>query len=59
MANDDVVTPADLERELGVPAKQIRVLLRAEYGRLAEQGETRWELTDEQVAQVRRALGRG
>lgn len=59
MANDDVVTPADLERELGVPAKQIRDLLRAEYGRLAEQGETRWELTDDQVSHVRRALGRG
>lgn len=58
MAND-LVTPSDLECELDVPAKRIRVILRAEYGLLAERGDTRWELNEEQVAHVRHALGRG
>ncbi|WP_157446653.1 hypothetical protein [Cellulosimicrobium sp. TH-20] len=55
----DPVTPADLERELGVSARKIRDVLRAEYGLLAERGDTRWELTAEQADSVRRALGRG
>ena len=58
MGNDEV-TPADLARELGVPAKKIRDVLRAEYGVLAERDETRWELTAEQVSHVRRAVGHG
>lgn len=58
MAND-VVTPADLARELGAPAKKVRDILRAEYGVLAERDETRWELTDEQVSHVRCATGNG
>ena len=55
----DVVTPADLARDLGVPAKQIRDVLRARDGLLAERGETRWELTPEQVEHVRAAFDRG
>ncbi|MDO8148827.1 MULTISPECIES: hypothetical protein [Isoptericola] len=57
--DSEPMTPADLERELGVPAQQIRNVLRAEYGLLAERGEIRWELTPEQVAHVRRAFQRG
>ncbi|MCM3662098.1 hypothetical protein M3148_14025 [Georgenia satyanarayanai] len=44
--------------ELDVPAKRIRDVLRAGYGLLAERGENRWRLSDDQVAHVRRAFGR-
>lgn len=51
---DDLMTPADLARELERSDKEIRAFLRAEYGRLAERGEVRWHLTPAQVAAVRR-----
>ncbi|WP_194165140.1 hypothetical protein [Pseudactinotalea sp. HY160] len=49
---DEVITPADLARELGVLAKRIRVVLREAYGKLPP-GVTRWKLTPEQVSHVR------
>ncbi|WP_168210112.1 hypothetical protein [Oerskovia sp. KBS0722] len=55
---DDVVTPQDLARELGRTDREIRVFLRAEFGRLAERGETRWQLTPEQAAAVRGRFAR-
>ncbi|WP_170963657.1 hypothetical protein [Cellulosimicrobium cellulans] len=56
--SEDVVTPADLGRTLGVSPKKIRDVLRARYGRLTEHGATRWHLTAEQIDYVRRALSR-
>ncbi|GAA4688803.1 hypothetical protein [Promicromonospora umidemergens] len=58
--SDDVVTPADLARKLGLSPKTVRAWLRAEYNTLDSRGsEARWHLTDEQVAHVqRRAAGR-
>lgn len=41
----DPITPADLERELGVSVKRIRRFLRAEYGKLNRSVTPRWELT--------------
>lgn len=55
--SEDVVTPADLARTLGVSPKKIRHVLRAKYGRLTEHGATRWHLTAEQIDYVRRVLG--
>lgn len=48
----DVVTPADLARELGVTQKRIRAFLRSGWGTL-DNWTTRWQLTDEQVRAVR------
>lgn len=58
MSNDAVVTPADLARELGVTPQQVRIILRAEYGTLPA-GESRWQLTDVQIAHVRAVVARG
>ncbi|MGB3910245.1 MAG: hypothetical protein WBL06_07225 [Pseudolysinimonas sp.] len=57
MAFDDV-TPADLARELGIDAKRIRVFLRATYGKLNRSVESRWKLTPDQGASVRRHFAR-
>lgn len=51
-------TPAELSRELGVSDKWIRAALRQRYGRVAERGENRWRLNDEQVRYVRERLRR-
>ncbi|MGO4784376.1 hypothetical protein [Cryobacterium sp. W22_MBD10_FK3] len=50
---DDLRTPADLSRELGIGQRPIRVFLRREYGTL-NPPETRWLLTDERASAVRR-----
>jgi hypothetical protein len=52
------VTPAELARELRVTAKRVRSILRAEYGTLPA-AESRWHLTDAQVAHVRAVVARG
>ncbi|QGH70581.1 hypothetical protein [Pseudactinotalea sp. HY158] len=49
---DEETTPAGLARELGVPAKRIRAVLRTAYGKLPP-GVTRWKLTPEQVSHIR------
>ena len=49
------LTPAQLALDLGVTAKRVRDVLRARYGVLPPT-ETRWRLTDEQVAHVRAEL---
>jgi hypothetical protein len=41
MDENDQITPADLERELGVNQRRIRRYLRSQYGKLPP-GETRW-----------------
>ncbi|HBS76227.1 MAG TPA: hypothetical protein DEB55_17875 [Microbacterium sp.] len=46
------LTPAELARELSVPAKRIRSYLRSEYGRL-KFPETRWHLDAAQANDVR------
>ncbi|MES1212066.1 MAG: hypothetical protein ABUT11_00815 [Leifsonia sp.] len=51
----DLLTPADLSRELGVSQRRIRDFLRKEYGKL-EAFETRWQLDSTQVETVRRAF---
>ncbi|KZM34563.1 hypothetical protein [Oerskovia enterophila] len=51
MADDDV-TPADLARELGRTAPQIRRVLRRKYGTLVAP-EDRWHLTPAQVEFVK------
>ena len=52
--SDDVVTPADLARDLGLSSKAVRAWLRDEYGTLISRGESRWRLTSDQVVFVRR-----
>jgi hypothetical protein len=57
--SDDVVTPADLARDLALSPKTVRAWLRHEYDTLDSRDELRWRLTSEQVAFVRRrAAGR-
>ncbi|WP_438853911.1 DUF6998 domain-containing protein [Agromyces sp. M3QZ16-3] len=48
----DVVTPAELARELGVTQKRIRAFLRSGWGTL-DSWTTRWQPTDQQVSAVR------
>jgi hypothetical protein len=48
----DIVTPANLSRELGVIPQRIRAYLRERYGKLPPH-ETRWLLTEQQAADVR------
>lgn len=50
---DDLITPQELSKELGVSAKAVREYLRSEYGLLAKCQLTRWELTGEEAARVR------
>lgn len=50
---DDIATPRELAKELGISAKRIRTHLLAEYGLLEERNLTRWELTTEEAALVR------
>ncbi len=49
---NDLITPNDLARELGVSAKTIRDYLRSKYGTLPS-FETRWHLTESQASDVR------
>lgn len=58
MSDDATVTPSDLARDLRVTPKRVRDILRARYGTLPA-GESRWHLTDDQVAHVRAVVGRG
>lgn len=51
------MTPAELARELRVTPKRVRDVLRARYGTLPA-GESRWHLSDEQIAHVRTVVGR-
>jgi predicted site-specific integrase-resolvase len=51
--SDDVVTPADLARDLGLSDKTVRDWLRRRYGTLASRNESRWHLTEDQVESVR------
>lgn len=50
---DDLVTPAELARELGNDQRDVRIYLRATYGKLADVDETRWRLTSEQADAAR------
>jgi len=52
---DDLLTPADLSRELGVDQRAIRAYLREHYGKLTPP-ETRWRLSEELAANVRAGL---
>ena len=52
---DDTVTPADLARELNVSARRIRQWLRAQGWQSVPY--SRWRLSPEQAAQVRRHFG--
>lgn len=45
-------SPAQLSLEMQIPQKRIREFLRSVYGSLPK-GDTRWELTEEQAAEVR------
>lgn len=55
---NNLITPAELARELGVSARSIRVYLRGKYGRLEESNETRWRLDDVDADDVRRTFSR-
>ncbi|MEO8527678.1 MAG: hypothetical protein ABI435_01220 [Pseudolysinimonas sp.] len=55
---DDELTPADLERELGVDQKRIRRFLRKEYGKLNRSVNPHWHLTHVQADEVRQRFGR-
>jgi len=48
----ELLTPADLARDLGVSAKRIREFLRATDGKLTPPA-TRWHLSDAQAVRVR------
>jgi len=51
----DLLTPADLSRELEVSQKGIREFLRKEYGKL-KAFDTRWQLDAAKAEAVRRAF---
>lgn len=47
------MTPNELAAELRMSAGALRSFLRREYGDLASQSETRWQLTSEQIERAR------
>ena len=50
-------TPEDLARELGTTGRQIRGFLRARFARPEFDKGTRWDLSADQVAEIRAVLG--
>ncbi len=52
------MTANQLAADLGISAKTLRAYLRREYGNLASQIDTRWELTPEQVEHARSHFAR-
>lgn len=57
-ASDDVTTPSDLARELGVDGLTLRKWLRKEFPRPEVEKYTRWVVTAEQADAARRSLPR-
>lgn len=53
---DDIATPADLSRELGIDTTRIRAFLREQRGLLPPH-ETGWYLTLDQAQAVRARFG--
>ena len=51
----ETVTPTELARDLGISPKRVRAILREHFGTLRPP-ETRWHISAEQVALVRRLL---
>jgi len=49
---DSIITPTDLARQLGLDPRRIRKYLRAQHG-VGHLHFARWELTEEQAADVR------
>jgi hypothetical protein len=47
------MTPNELAAELRTSARALRAFLRREYGNLASQSETRWQLTSQQIERAR------